>query len=253
MFWPCLPVSAMSVCVRVCFCLCAHRVKITRGSPAVNHTVVTRSRWPIKKILSKYPIRAVESSPLHTFCRHRRLFTAPPPSLHHRERQGSFHLHARTRTHERIGRKCARAHTHERSTPYYSLLICRALIETPLSLSHTCFPSLIISQGAFGGDGGRKREIQRLLWPTGWTFTDQTGFDLKPVGVCFHQWGGKKKKKTMPGAKWVNQYVHPPRPIWCHRWPDQVLIKHSLGNTLDFSSWPFVDNKSVSPTSHRCS
>lgn len=58
----------------------------------------------------------------------------------------------------------AHTHTHKPSTPYYSLLICRALIETPLSPSRTCSLSLIISQGAFGrsreGDGDRERGLQ---------------------------------------------------------------------------------------------
>lgn len=78
-------------------------------------------------------------NPFSLFCLH-----------HHAERQVFFqHKLKNTRAH---------THTHKCSPPYYSLLICRALIETPpLSQSYTYIPSLIISEGAFGrskGGGG---------------------------------------------------------------------------------------------------
>lgn len=103
------------------------------------------------KILGQIPnqscaLRALHATVCHCF------FTAlfPFHSLHHAERQGSSH-HTWTRIHMNTCKKHMHTRTHKRSTPYYSLLICRALIETPLSPSCTCIPSLIISQGAFGG------------------------------------------------------------------------------------------------------
>lgn len=66
-------------------------------------------------------------------------------SLHHAERQRAF-LHACTRTCE------IKTHTHTNAEHLITLLtICGVLIETPPSPSSTCIPSLIISEGAFGG------------------------------------------------------------------------------------------------------
>lgn len=108
------------------------------------------------KILGQIPNQSCALRVFHTtVCRC--FFTAlfPFRSFLHTERQGSFH-HTWTHTHMNTCKKHMHTRTHKWSTAYYSLLICRALIETPLSPSHTCIPSLIISQGAFGGrrEGG---------------------------------------------------------------------------------------------------
>lgn len=104
------------------------------------------------KILGQIPNQSCAPRVFHTTVFFTDLFPFRP--LHHAERQGSFH-HACSHIHMNTCKKHMHTRTHKRSTPYYSLLICRALIETPLSLSRTCIPSLIISQGAFGGRGRR--------------------------------------------------------------------------------------------------
>lgn len=98
------------------------------------------------KFLGKHPIgiELFESSTLQSATAFSQLFPYSVLSITLSDRglftaRGhTFKEHVHTRTH-----KC--------NTPYYSLLICWALIETPLSLSHTCNSSLIISEGAFGG------------------------------------------------------------------------------------------------------
>lgn len=106
-------------------------------------------------------LRVLHATVCHSF------FTAlfPFRSLHHTEHQGSFLAHVDTHTHEPMQKTHARTHAHINAVYLITLLlICRALIENPLSLSSTCIPSLIISQGAFGGrregDGDGRRGLQ---------------------------------------------------------------------------------------------
>lgn len=174
-------VSGPDTCV--CLCLCADCVEMTPRSPAGNHTVVTRSRWPIKKSFGQISnqscaLRVHHATDCHCF------FTAlfPFPFSPSYWATGVFSPHMDVHAHEHMQKKRMHAHTHQRSTPYYSLLICRALIETPLSPSCTCIPSLIISQGAFvgrtEGDGGRRRGLPSLLWQATCTSTDLAEFNL---------------------------------------------------------------------------
>lgn len=168
--------------VGVCLCLCAHKVKMTPRSPAVNHTVVTRSRWPIKNPRANTQSQLCSEGPPRHSLPLRFHSSFPLPFSASRWATGVFSPHMDTHTHMNTCKKHMHTRTHKRRTAYYSLLICRALIETPLSPSHTCIPSLIISQGAFGGrregDGGGWRGLLSLLWQASCTSTDLTELNL---------------------------------------------------------------------------
>lgn len=136
------------------------------------------------KFLGKHPIRIelFESSTLQSATAFSQLFPYSVLSITLSDRglftvRGhTFKEHVHTRTH-----KC--------NTPYYSLLICWALIETPLSLSHTCNSSLIISEGAFGGGrggGGGRRGLPSFLWQATCASTVQAELNCQlPLSVCF--------------------------------------------------------------------
>lgn len=173
--------------MRICVCVCVF-VQIVLKWPQDFLLVITlwwhEADDQLKNLLGKYPIRALlwgSSTPQTATAFSQPFFLFR--FLHHTERQGSS-CHTWTCMHMNTWEKntCTHTHTHPRGTPYYSLLICRALIETPLSPSCTCIPSLIISQGAFGGrtegDGGGRRGLPSLVWQASCTSTDLTELNL---------------------------------------------------------------------------
>lgn len=79
---------------------------------------------------------------------------------------GVFLPHMDMHTHEHM-------HAHTNAVHHITvLIICRVLIESPLSPSCTCISSLIISQGAFGGAEGEDSQVPSCTSTdlTEWTF-----------------------------------------------------------------------------------
>lgn len=166
---PFCPVLDMDM--HICLCLCAEWGKMTPRFPAVNHSVATWSRWPIKnpwanaqwELCSEGPPRHSLPQLIHSF------FTSHFLSIFcimlSDRGLSTTHGHTYTWTHTKNTCTHARMNAVQLIT---LLLICRALIETPLSPSCTCISSLIFCQGAFGGrregDGDGRRGLPSLLW-----------------------------------------------------------------------------------------
>lgn len=139
---------------------------MTPRLPAGPHSVPTPSRWPIKNPPSNIQGEwCYQASPCHGSFTARSLPPAPPSCWATGVSTTCIHTNTWENTH-------TQTHTHTNAEHLISLLtICRVLIETPLSPSSTCIPSLIISEGAFGegsdgGGGGRGAPPSLPRWPS---------------------------------------------------------------------------------------
>ena len=201
------PVLGMST--DVCLCLCAHRGRMTPGSPAVNHTDVTRSRWPIKN-LGQTPnhscaLRVFSSTLCHCF------FTDlfPFPFSPSRRATGVFfctHMH----THAHIPKKThARTHTRTQYTLLLFINLQGVNWNPPWVSAVPAFPlslSVKVPLGGNRGGGWWRKESSTVSPVTGQLNIHRSHWIKLCSQLVSASLNGEKKRK-MPGAKYVNPWV----------------------------------------------